>query len=86
MSVKKLVINCDCKTSICDHAYEKVSDLLQSGYDDGYDEGWSDAFVAIREGLLDLGYEDASKMKAPAPPPRSGKLRSPGTNRKTYTN
>lgn len=71
MSVKKLVINCDCRVSVCDHAYEKVSDLLQSGYDDGYDEGWLDAFVAIKEGLLDLGFEKAANMGTPPPPPRS---------------
>ena len=86
MSVKTLVLDCECNVQVCKHAYKKVSDLLQSGYDDGYDEGWADAFVSIKEGLTDLGYEDAAKMKTPPAPPRSGKLRSPGTNRKTYTN
>ena len=70
MSVKKLVINCDCNVSVCDHAFEKVGELLQSGYDDGYDEGWQDAFIAIKEGLLDLGFEKASSMSTPPPPPR----------------
>lgn len=70
MSVKKLTIDCDCKVSVCDHAFEKVGELLQSGYDDGYDEGWQDAFIAIKEGLLDLGFEKASSMGTPPPPPR----------------
>lgn len=77
MSVKKLVIDCQCKVAICDHAYEKVSDLLQSAYDDGYDEGWTDAFIAIKEGLLDLGFEKAASMSTPPPPPRSKKSNKP---------
>jgi len=75
MAVKKLTIDCDCVISVCDHAYEKVSDLLQSGYDDGYDEGWNDAFVAIKEGLVDLGFDRALKLQTPEPPRRPGKSR-----------
>lgn len=76
MSVKKLTIDCDCVISVCDHAYEKVSDLLQSGYDDGYDEGWNDAFVSIKEGLADLGFDRASKLETPPPPRRATKSRT----------
>lgn len=81
MAIKKLAIDCSCATPICDHAYDKVSDMLQSGYDDGYDEGWRDAFFAIKDGLIDMGFEKARDMKLPEPPPRSmggKKLRTSG--------
>ena len=71
MAVKKLVIDCSCSKALCDHAYDKVNDLLQSGYDDGYDEGWRDAFFTIKQGLIDMGFEKANSMKLPEPPPRS---------------
>jgi len=72
MSVKELLIDCDCKVSVCAHAYKKVGELLQSGYDDGYDEGWNDAFVFIKNTMVDMGLEKASNMEAPLPPPRAG--------------
>lgn len=86
MSVKKLTIDCDCKVSVCDHALEKVGDLLQSAYDDGYDDGWQDAFAAVKLTLADIGFESAKDMSTPPPPPRAGKnkganRRSPGTRR-----
>jgi len=84
MAVKKLVLDCKCDPAICDHAYEKLSDLLQSGYDDGYDEGWKDAFFSIKHTLVEMGFGKARDMKLPEPPPRkettasSRKLRSQG--------
>ena len=85
MAVKKLVLDCKCDPAICDHAYEKLSDLLQSGYDDGYDEGWKDAFFSIKHTLVEMGFGKARDMKLPEPPPRGGssktKVRlSPGKN------
>lgn len=70
MSVKKLVIRCDCVVAMCDHAKEEVGDLLQDTYDDAYDEGWNDAFISVRNTLVDMGFEKAAKMDTPPPPPR----------------
>ena len=84
-----MVIDCSCKTPICEHAHEKVSELLQSGYDDGYDEGWRDAFFTIKDGLIGMGFEKAKDMKLPEPPPRSyseKKSPSSGVDRKQYDN
>lgn len=86
MAVKKLTIDCNCKVSLCEHAFEKVGDLLQSGYDDGYDEGWKDAFSAVKLTLAELGFDSAKGMSTPPPPPRARKnkgsnRRSPGTSR-----
>ena len=72
MAIKKLVLSCNCEPPMCEHAYDKVRDMLQSGYDDGYDEGWKDAFVAIKQGLLDMGFDRASSIPTPEPPPRRG--------------
>lgn len=80
MAIKKLAIDCNCSTPICDHAYDKVSDMLQAGYDDGYDEGWRDAFFAIKEGLIEMGFEKAREMKLPEPPPRIPSARKTRTS------
>ena len=70
MAVKELVLDCKCDPAICSHAYEKLSDMLQSGYDDGYDEGWKDAFFSIKHTLVEMGFGKARDMKLPEPPPR----------------
>ncbi len=70
MAIKKMVFECNCETPMCEHAHDKVSSLLQSGYDDGYDEGWRDAFFSIKHTLVEMGFEKAREMKLPEPPPR----------------
>lgn len=82
MAVKRLVLNCTCSVTMCDHAKEEVGNILQDTYDDAYDEGWNDAFVSVRETLVEMGFEKAAKMSTPPPPPKNpkaNKLRSPGT-------
>lgn len=89
MSVKKLVLRCDCVVAMCDHAKEEVGDLLQETYDDAYDEGWTDAFSSVKETLVSMGFEKASKMETPPPPPRKStraKLRSSSGEEKELLN
>lgn len=87
MSVRKLVIRCDCEMPICEHARDEVGDLLQNTYDDAYDEGWRDAFNSVKATLVEMGFEKASRMETPPPPPRKTKKRqstgmdSPGNKR-----
>ena len=70
MSVKKLIINCTCEVTVCDHAMDKVGDMLQETYDDAYDQGWRDAFFTVKSTLIDMGFDKANHMKTPPPPPR----------------
>jgi hypothetical protein len=81
MVVKKMVLHCNCNVTMCPHAKEEVGDMLQDTYDDGYDEGWNDAFISVKQTLVEMGFEKASRMSTP-PPPQKNKgrdtLRSPG--------
>ncbi len=81
MAVKRLVLNCTCSVTMCDHAKEEVGNILQDTYDEAYDEGWNDAFLSVRQTLVDMGFDNAAKMDTPPPPPKNpaaSKLRSPG--------
>lgn len=70
MSVKKLILNCTCSVTMCDHARDEVGSMLQETYDEAYDQGWNDAFISVKETLVDMGFEKATRLETPPPPPR----------------
>ena len=68
----ELRLECECP-DICDHAVEKLSEIIQEAFDYGYDEGWTESFKGLREMFIENGLPGAEDLAIPKPPPRTTK-------------
>jgi hypothetical protein len=70
--VIKFKIECKCG-DLCQHALEKISEVIQEAFDYGYDEGWEDSLTGLRDMMISNGVAGAADLSIPPPPPRKEK-------------
>lgn len=84
-----LRLDCECP-ELCDHAIEKISEIVQEAFDYGFDEGWSESFRGLRDMFIERGLPGAEELTIPEPPARHAKraivMSRPPENKKEYTN
>lgn len=85
----KLALDCSC-IELCDHAIDKISEIVQEAFDCGYDEGWEESLSGLRDMMILNGVIGAKDLSIPPPPPRKAKKavaeRHPRRGQKDYSN
>lgn len=85
----KLALDCSC-IELCDHAIDKISEIVQEAFDCGYDEGWEESLSGLRDMMILNGVIGAKDLSIPPPPPRKATKavaeRHPRRGQKDYSN